>query len=126
MLALPGCETLGLDRCPPGLKAAATAELFFGRGIADRDGVSETDWARFVDEEVTPRFPDGLTVLDARGQWRAPGSASVVRERSKVLVIVLGGAKDDDAKLDAIRDAYKRRFHQQSVLLVRHIDCVGF
>ena len=51
-------------------KPQQVAELMFGRKIGDRIGVSEAQWARFLDREITPRFPDGLTVIDTRGQWR--------------------------------------------------------
>ena len=46
------------------------AELMFGRDIGDQVGVSEAAWTRFVAREMTPRFPDGLTITDAIGQWR--------------------------------------------------------
>ena len=36
-------------------------KLYFGLGPLDHpeQGVSEADWRRFLDREVTPRFPDG-------------------------------------------------------------------
>jgi hypothetical protein len=70
---------------------------------------------------VTPRFPAGFSVADIDGQYRNAGGA-IVRERSKQLLIVGGG----EAKLDAIRDAYKRRFSQESVLLVESPVCAAF
>jgi hypothetical protein len=99
------------------------AELFFGRNIAGRDMVSDDEWRQFVDEDVTPRFPVGFSVSDIDGQYRNAGGM-IVRERSKQLLIVepAGG----EAKLDAIRDAYKRRFHQESVLLVESPVCAAF
>ena len=57
--------------------------LMFGRKIGDRIAVSESQWARFVDREITPRFPDGLTVFDASGQWRDRASNKIVREREQ-------------------------------------------
>src|SRR5690242_10421816 len=60
-------------------------ELYFGRNIPTGGTVSESDWQKFVDEVVTPRFPDGLTVLDADGQWRGK-DGSIAREESKVIV----------------------------------------
>lgn len=42
-------------------------ELYFGRNIPTGGIVSESDWQKFVDEAVTPRFPGGMTVLDADG-----------------------------------------------------------
>ena len=102
------------------------AELLFGRDIGDRVGVSEPAWRRFVAREITPRFPDGLTVTDAVGQWRDPDSGRIVRERSKRVEIVLPGHADDAAWLDAIVSAYKRQFHQRSVGLILQSACVVF
>src|SRR3981081_3960666 len=72
-------------------KPQQVAELMFGRKIGDRIGVSETQWARFVDREITPRFPDGLTVFDTKGQWRDTQRNRIVREPSKLVQIVLPG-----------------------------------
>jgi hypothetical protein len=111
--------------CPVGLSKATTAELVFGRNIGERLGVSEDDWKKFLDEDVTPRFPEGLSVVDVQGQWRASNGA-LVREPSKALYLILDGGPDDAAKIAHIRDAYKRRFKQEAVLLVTHSACVSF
>ncbi len=128
-LLLAGCVSVDIDDeatiCPSGLSRASTAELYFGRNIGPAPGVSDADWAKFVDEEITPRFPNGLTVIDAVGQWRGPSSA-IVREPSKAVMIVLSGEDGETAKLEAIRDAYKARFRQESVMLVQRPACVGF
>jgi uncharacterized protein DUF3574 len=102
------------------------AELLFGRDIGDRLGVSETAWARFVAREMTPRFPDGLTITDAIGQWRDTARGTIVREPSKRVEIVLPGSDDDEARLDAIAKAYKAEFHQQSVGVMVRPTCVAF
>ena len=49
--------------------------------------VSEREWREFVRDEVTPQFPDGLTVWEAEGQWRRP-DGKIGQERSKVLLLV--------------------------------------
>jgi hypothetical protein len=98
----------------------------FGRNIGSRLGVSEPAWARFVTREVTPRFPDGLTVTDAVGQWRDRASGALVRERSKRVEIVLSGKADDEARLEAVVAAYKRQFRQHSVGVILHAACVSF
>ncbi len=102
------------------------AELLFGRNIGGRFGVTETLWARFLAQEVTPRFPDGLTVVDASGQWRDSASNRIVRERSKILIIAFESAADSQAKLDAVVEAYKKRFRQQSVGVVIRPACAAF
>ena len=88
-------------------------------------GVSEAEFSDFLDKDVSPRFPDGLTVIDAEGRWKPPAGSSI-REPAKIVMIVLPGHLDDSAKLDSVRSAYKQRFHQQSVLLMTHGDCVSF
>ena len=97
------------------------AELYFGRAMPGGE-VSDSDWQRFADEEITPRFPDGLTIEDASGQWK--GAAGPERERAKHVVIVVPG--DASAKLDAIRAAYKARFHQEAVLRFETRGCGSF
>jgi hypothetical protein len=102
------------------------AELLFGRDIGNHLGVSNSGWTRFVAREMMPRFPDGLTVTDAVGQWRDRDSGRIVREPSKHVEIVLPGNADDEAKLDAIVAAYKREFRQQSVGVIVRPACVSF
>jgi Protein of unknown function (DUF3574) len=111
--------------CPPGLRQTVTAELFFGRDIGPAPGVSDADWRNFVDAEITPRFPTGVSVADDYGQWRGSDGA-LVREPSKALLLVLTGTADEQAKIAALREAYKARFHQQSVLLIEREACVSF
>ena len=123
MLALAGCAGVGPNACAPGLQRMAQAQLFFGRNIMGRGMVSDDEWRRFLDEEVTPRFPAGFSVADIDGQYRNAGGG-IVRERSKQLLIV--GPGGDETKLNAIRDAYKRRFNQESVLLVESPVCAVF
>ena len=101
------------------------AELFFGRNVPARAPVSEEEWQRFLDEEVSPRFPEGFSVANLLGQYRN-STGMIVREGSKELLIVLPGSLSDRTKLNAIRDAYKRRFNQESVLLAESPICAAF
>jgi len=112
--------------CRGAQQSKQVAELIFGRDIGNRVGVSESDWARFVAREMTPRFPDGLTVTDAIGQWRDRNNGRIVREPSKHVEIVLPGNVDDATRLDAIVAAYKREFRQQSVGVIVRAACVSF
>jgi Protein of unknown function (DUF3574) len=123
-LLLGGCAAFS-PSCPAGLQPMTTAALYFGRAMADGPGVSDQDWQHFLDEEVTPRFPDGLTVEDASGQWKSTNGA-IVHEASKILTIVLPDAVGAQAKLAAIREAYRRRFHQESVLISEYRSCSSF
>jgi uncharacterized protein DUF3574 len=112
--------------CSAPLKPQQVAELLLGRKIGDRLAVSETQFLNFLDREITPRFPDGLTVYDARGQWRDQERNRIVREPSKVVMIVLPGKPEDMARLSEIAEAYKKRFKQQSVGIMLRPACVMF
>jgi hypothetical protein len=107
-------------------KPKLIAELLFGRDIGHHVGVSEVAWRRFVAREITPRFPDGLTVISATGQWRDGSTGAIVHEPSKLVSIVLPGNADDQVRLDAIVAAYEHQFHQQSVAVVELSACVSF
>ena len=111
--------------CPAGTDRFSEFRLFFGRSRGGVEVVTEEMWRRFLAEEITPRFPDGLTVLDAAGQWRgAPGT--IERERTK-LVIILADAEGSGMRLtDEIVDAYKRAFDQESVLRTITPSCASF
>ena len=125
-ITLAACATAnGGLVCGAGSETRSAADLYFGRNIGDAPGVSDADWQAFLDEEVTPRFPDGLTVVDAAGQWRSR-SGTIGREASKILTIVHSGRPAERAALDAVRDAYRRRFRQEAVMLVERPACVAF
>lgn len=113
--------------CPKGLRAQAVAELVFGRNIGEIEGaVDDEQWQRFVDEAISPRFPEGFTVLDASGQWWNPPAGRVEREPSKILLIVLTKEAEQRSRLAEIATLYKRRFSQQSVLVMLRRACVTF
>jgi len=79
-----------------------------------------------VGREITTRFPDGLTILDGRGQWLDPKTKRIVREPSSVVMIALPGNAEDHDRLDLIADLYKRQFRQQSVGIIVRPACVSF
>ncbi len=96
----------------------ARTELFFG--TAKPDGVvSEDDFIAFLDAEVTPRFPDGLTLLRGDGQFRGEDGV-IFKEQSFVLILLypLDGFRESNRRIDAIRRLYKAMFQQESVLRV--------
>jgi hypothetical protein len=125
-LGLAGSAHAQLVDCRGGQKPTQVAEMMFGRKIGDRLAVSELEWARFVDREITPRFPTGLTMYNAAGQWQDKTSNRIVHEPSKMVVIVLPGEDDEFARLNAVVEAYKTRFKQQSVVVIVRPACVSF
>src|SRR3979490_945193 len=103
--------------CRATAAAYAPLELLFGLGKQGGGEVSEEEWRAFLETEVTPRFPDGLTVVAAHGQWRAR-SGEIAREPPRALVIWHRRGAGGEADIEAIRNAYKTQFRQESVMRV--------
>jgi uncharacterized protein DUF3574 len=101
-------------------------ELMFGRNVAGHGRVGEAAWSRFLAREITPRFPDGLTVLEAAGQWRDPGGRGAVRELSKLVLIVTADNAAARDQIATIVAAYKQQFGQRSVGVISHSVCAAF
>src|SRR5262245_30135856 len=88
--------------------------LYFGLA-RPKGAVSELEWQLFLRDDVTARFPDGLTVWEAEGQWRRPDGV-VDHERSKVLLLVHADTSSARAAVQSLIDRYRKTFDQQSVL----------
>ena len=115
----------GAPPCPAGTDRFTEYRLFFGRSKGAVEVVTDTAWREFLAEEITPRFPDGLTVLDAAGQWR-DASGAMVRERSKLVIILAAPGEAGMRRTSEIAQAYKRAFSQESVLRAVTTACVSF
>jgi len=144
ILAVPlaGCErripqttaqatapTLVGDAAHPGKTTGwLDTKLYFGLGPADQPekGVSETTWRAFLDKEVTSRFPDGLSVVDVYGQWQGAKQTTPERLRSKMLIVDYPDTPENQAKVEAIRSAWKKMTGDQSVLRVTQPVDVSF
>ena len=111
--------------CPAGLDRFIEYRLFFGRSRQGVEVVSDAAWDAFLADEITPRFPDGLTVLDAAGQWR-DSSGTVIRERAKLVIILAGPGGESLRHTEEIAEGFRRQFDQESVLRVIGETCVAF
>jgi hypothetical protein len=121
-------EAVAPQPAPPAVcGASSTAQLrttlYFGTN-RPTGTVSELDWQIFVRDEVTTRFPDGLTVWDAHGQWKDPGGA-IAQERSKVLLIVHADSEKARSAVQEVISRYRKVFEQQSVLWETARVCVS-
>ena len=86
--------------------------------------VSELEWQIFLRDEVTRRFPDGLTVWEAEGQWRTPAGV-LDHEQSKVLLLVHPDSPEAKKSVQEVMDVYRKTFEQQSVLWESARVCVA-
>ena len=104
----------------------ARTELFFGKAKPDGSMVTDEEFRAFLDEVITPRFPNGLTMLSGAGQFR--GSSGMIQREGAVFVILLYPADEQDssARIEEIRNRYRKTFAQESVLRVDGKFCVYF
>lgn len=109
-----------------GSEAWVRSELYFGVPLVtpgemlseeELQAFLDTEWQDFLDTEITPRFPDGLTVLTGYGQF-LNSSGDIFQEDSIVLIIFLplDAVPTASVSIDEIREAYKAEFDQESVL----------
>ena len=126
----------GITACTPRAPSAAcllpaeqrmlVAELFFGRAIRGRAPLSDTEWAEFAAQTITPNFPDGFTVFGGEGQWRNPRTSHIAHEQTRILLVAARPTADLAQRLATVIEAYKARFRQQSVGLITRDACAAF
>jgi hypothetical protein len=99
-----------------GALAFARTELFFGTDKPD-GVVTDAEFRGFLDSQITPRFPDGLTVLKGDGQFR-DSTGEIVKEASFILILLypVESARDSNRRIEKIRSCYLLQFQQESVL----------
>jgi Protein of unknown function (DUF3574) len=124
-VSLGACAQPGTPAvCNAPLKPALEIGLYFGRDRQGGGEVSEAEWASFLGDTVTPRFPDGLSVLNVEGQARDP-AGRIVRERTKLLIVVVFDAPARQGRIREIVEAYNSRFGQHGVFRSEHPVCAG-
>lgn len=105
---------------PPGEPYKRT-ELYFGGNLQDGTPITPAEFELFLDKEVTPAFPDGLTWLEAHGQWMGG------KEDSYLLILLYPHSdRDANREIEEIRTDYKAQFDQESVLRADSTDRVSF
>jgi Protein of unknown function (DUF3574) len=103
----------------------ARTELLFGLSRSGGPDITEAEFQGFIDVKVTPRFPEGLTLLAGNGQFR-DSAGNIIQEGSKLLILLYPFSKDSSALVDEVRNDYKGQFQQESVLRVDEFSCVSF
>jgi hypothetical protein len=125
-LSLPAC--ISKPAAPPEHRPTAApiapapwrqTSLYFGLNRRDGRAVSELEWTSFVEQSLTPQFPQGFTVYLADGQWR-DAQGVVQRESSRVVVLLYetATAHEVDPKLTQVAAEYISRFDQEAVMRV--------
>jgi Protein of unknown function (DUF3574) len=109
----------------PAAKLVTRTELFFGLRKPNGKEVNNAEFKQFLDRQVTPRFPDGFTVMSGQGQFK-DGRGSILQERSKLLILLYPIAVSSNQQIEQIRTAYIKAFQQQSVLRADNLSCAAF
>lgn len=101
-----------------GGSGAIQTTLYFGLSLPKGGAISEKQWQAFLADTVSPRFPDGLTVVSAVGQWRDPKSKSAKpnSEKTKIVILIRADTPAADKSVAEIKAVYLKRFHQIAVL----------
>ena len=73
---------------------------------------------------MTKRFPNGLTVWEAEGQWQNH-AGSIDHEQSKVLLLVHPDTAGARESVQAVIQAFRKQFDQESVLWESSRVCVA-
>ena len=97
--------------------------LYFGLA-RPKGAVTELEWQLFLRDEVTKRFPEGLTVWEADGQWRS-AAGTIDHEQSKVLLLVHPDTAPARQSVQDLIETYRRSFQQESVLWESARVCVA-
>jgi hypothetical protein len=123
MLATP----VWAQSCPlPGQKTMQIVRLYFGLNIPAGGRVSDQQWRDFLTRTVTPRFPAGFTVYEAKGQWQDPRTHAIDREDSRILELATQDTAAARRAITEISQEYRTRFRQQAVGIVSDFACGTF
>jgi hypothetical protein len=124
LLAAIGCVSVQTNYCAQDEKLSINDLMYFG--TAKPDGVvTPGQWAEFLKNSVTPRFPQGFTAWRASGQWKG-SDGIIMQEESFALSIVHPDDKSSDEAIRSIIREYKLQFNQEAVLRVRSHACSSF
>ncbi|MFD7626965.1 DUF3574 domain-containing protein [Streptomyces sp. NPDC059851] len=106
-------EAAGAER---GLAYVST-HLYFGTGRhGGQPPIPDEEFMKFVADVITPRFPSGLTLQEARGQWRDK-DGDINREKSYELTVLypVAESRARDRDIEYIRSLYCRTYGLESV-----------
>jgi len=123
---LAGCAApdRGSPPCGPGLERWTLTEIYLG--LNWREGVvTDAQFQDFLAREVTPRLPEGYTVVPAEGAWRSTQTGATIREPSRILRRLRKEGREPETAISEVIAAYKTRFAQEAVLRVDSEVCAA-
>ena len=96
-------------------QAWVKTELYFGLDIPGGGKVTQEQWADFLDNVITPSFPQGLTVFEAYGQMRHE-NGDIEKQSTRVVFLVHPADPAASAKVQDVIKAYREKFSNPQVM----------
>lgn len=93
-------------------------ELYYGAGRLPHDGKPDERWENYINNEVTPRFPEGLTLLEGTGQWRVEVGEKPRRNRTRILILIHEATEEKSRMVEEIQKKWIEISGHQAVLRV--------
>ncbi len=93
-------------------------ELYFGVDEPGGKQVGPKAWRDFLGQEVTPRFPRGMTVVEAYGQMQHR-SGNIERQATRIIVLVHKPTPAAGRQISEIIGLYRSRFENAQVMRLR-------
>ncbi|WP_333877977.1 DUF3574 domain-containing protein [Methylobacter sp.] len=92
--------------------------FYFGMNKPAGGAVSDREFNQFLQQEISSRFPKGLTLFEAKGQWQG-ANGMIEQENSRVVEIVCDDKQENRDKVAAIAAKYKALFAQEAVMVIK-------
>ncbi len=92
--------------------------FYFGMNKPSGGAVTEQEFNQFLHQEISSRFPQGLTLFEAKGQWQ-DANGMVEQENSRVVEIVCDDTPENRDKVATIAAKYKTLFAQEAVMVIK-------
>jgi hypothetical protein len=123
-LTIHSCSEQPALECPEGLEPFHQVTLYFG--LSSPDGtISASDWQSYLEDVVTPHFPEGFTVFDSHGQWKDPEGV-IIKEPGKVITHYYTIDDNKSEPINAVIEGFKERHQAQSVIREKNVICLSF
>jgi hypothetical protein len=90
-------------------------ELYFGLSKPGGKIISEAEWQQFLNNVITPRFREGLTVMNADGQYLSQ-NGKLITEKTKLVILIYESNTVKNFQVREMVAKYKQIFQQESVL----------
>ena len=102
------------DVSSAGSHAMLRTELYFG-------AIDVKAWESFLADEVTPRFPDGLSWYDVNGQWRGP-SGQPEKLPSRIVILIHADNPANREALATVGRLFQQRYGLAVLQVVQHVQ----